>query len=298
MTLSRAIRTFLEHIELQRNLSEHTVMTYRRALGELYDFLKESLGELPPVEEIRTEDIRPFLGWLHDRGLAKKSLRVKLAAVKSLFAFMQKQEWILKNPTALIATPKAEKKLPSFLQQKEVEALLASFDITTPKGARNRALVELLYGAGLRIGEALHITLGDISLKQKTVRVKGKGNKVRIAPFGQKAADALEHYLTLRSELCTPVSGTILFLNGHGEAMSSAVAYKIINKAMRYITESPQKSPHVLRHSFATHLLDNGADISAVSEMLGHSSLSATQVYTHVSVERLKQAYKQAHPRA
>ena len=298
MTLSRAIRTFLEHIELQRNLSQHTVMTYRRGLGEFYDFLKESYGEIPTVEDIRTEDIRPFLGWLHDRGLAKKSLRVKLAAVKSLFSFMQKQEWILKNPTALIATPKAEKKLPSFLQQKEIEALLASFDDSTAKGARNRALVELIYGAGLRISEALNIMLGDISLQQKTVRVKGKGNKVRIAPFGQKASDALERYMSMRCELCGQSSGTILFLNSHGEQMSTAVAYKIINKAMRPITDSPQKSPHVLRHSFATHLLDNGADISAVSEMLGHSSLSATQVYTHVSVERLKNAYKQAHPRA
>ncbi len=298
MKLSDAIHTFLQYIEQNRNLSPNTVTTYSRGLGEFYDFLKESYGDVPEIEEIRTEDIRPFLGWLHDKGLSKKSLRVKIAAVKSLFKFIQKQKWIERNPTTVIAIPKAEKKLPSFLQKEETEHLMNILDDGTPKGARNRALVELLYGAGLRISEALGISISDIDMKQKTVRVRGKGNKIRIVPFGEKASEAISHYLTLRSQLCTQLSGSKVFLNNRGETLSPAVAYKIINRSMRQVTEAEQKSPHVLRHSFATHLLDNGADITAVSEMLGHSSLSATQVYTHLSVERLKNAYKQAHPRA
>ncbi len=139
--------------------------------------------------------------------------------------------------------------------------------------------------------------LGDISLQQKTVRVKGKGNKVRIAPFGQKASDALERYMSMRCELCGQSSGTILFLNSHGEQMSTAVAYKIINKAMRPITDSPQKSPHVLRHSFATHLVEGGADLRAVQEMLGHASILTTEIYTHVSADYLRQVITDFHPR-
>lgn len=298
MTLAQAISTFLQYIEQNRNLSPNTVTTYRRGLETFFDFIKECSDVVPDVAEITTEDIRPFLGWMHDKGLSKKSLRVRIAAVKSLFKFLQKQRVIEKNPTTLIAIPKAERKLPSFLQKDETEKLMDILDDGSPKGTRNRALVELLYGAGLRISEALGILISDIDMQQKTVRVKGKGNKIRIVPFGEKASESIKKYLALRSQLCSKDSGTRLFLNSKGGILSPIVAYKIINRAMRLVTEAKQKSPHVLRHSFATHLLDNGADITAVSEMLGHSSLSATQVYTHLSVERLKSAYKQAHPRA
>jgi site-specific recombinase XerD len=205
---------------------------------------------------------------------------------------------MLKNPANILTAPKVEKKLPSFLQAKEVVILMQSFDRSTPTGSRDAALAELLYGSGLRISEALQLELHSVDRRRSSVRVMGKGSKERIVPVGKATLDALQTYSALRSGFHAPVTETALFLNNNGKRMTPSQAWSVINKAMHGITESKQKSPHVLRHSFATHLLDNGADIQAVSEMLGHASLSTTQVYTHVSVERLKAAYKQAHPKA
>lgn len=289
-------RKFLEYCELERGYSSHTIETYRLALGEFYDYLKENT--LDSADKLTIADIRPFLGWLHDRGLAKKSLRVKFAAVRSFFKWLHRKNICTKDPTAGIATPKIEKKLPSFLRPDEAARLCEGFDVKTPEGARNSALAELLYGAGLRIGEALGMDMKSIDFANGTARVLGKGRKRRIVPFGGKCAVALKRYIALRHLLVSENSGTALFLGKSGKPLGAAVAYKILHKAMLPLTETPQKSPHTLRHSFATHLLDAGADIIAVSEMLGHSSLAATQLYTHVSVERLKNAYKQAHPKA
>lgn len=291
-------RRFLEYCEQEKSYSPHTVETYRHSLGEFFDFLREEGLHTHHLSELKTEDIRPFLGWLHDRGLAKKSLRVKFAAVRSFFSWCRKKKFIERDPATVILAPKVEKKLPSYLSADEAGKLCDSFDITTPEGARNAALVELLYGAGLRIGEALALSGSDIDFSQSAVRVMGKGRKQRVAPFGEKCRKSLQLYMGMRQYLVTPESGRSFFLGTSGKPLNPATAYRIIRSAMLPLTESPQKSPHVLRHSFATHLLDAGADIVAVSEMLGHSSLSATQLYTHVSVERLKNAYRQAHPKA
>ncbi len=290
------IGKFLEYCELERGYSPHTIETYRLALSEFYDYLKEDART--DTDELTATDIRPFLGWLHDRGLAKKSLRVKFAAVRSFFKWLRRKKICSKDPTAGIATPKIEKKLPSFLRPDEAARLCEIFDVKTPEGARNAALAELLYGAGLRIGEVLGLDIQSLDFASGTVRVLGKGRKRRIVPFGEKCTAALKRYIELRPLLVSGDSGTALFLGKSGKPLGAAVAYKILHKAMLPLTETPQKSPHTLRHSFATHLLDAGADIVAVSEMLGHSSLAATQLYTHVSVERLKNAYKQAHPKA
>lgn len=298
MDIPEVIHAFLEYCERERGYSPHTVETYRLALGEFYDYLREESRHDTPLAALKTEDVRPFLGWLHDRGLSKKSLRVKFAAVRSLFAWRRRKRHIERDPTAGITAPKTEKKLPAFLSPDEAAKLCEAFDTATPDGARNAALAELLYGAGLRIGEALGLQTDDIDFGARTVRVTGKGRKQRVVPFGLQCAGALRQYLALRPQLATHESGRAVFLGAAGRPMNPAVAYRILHKAMAPLTESPQKSPHVLRHSFATHLLDAGADITAVSEMLGHSSLSATQLYTHVSVERLKNAYRQAHPKA
>ena len=184
------------------------------------------------------------------------------------------------------------------LIQKEIEMLMQKFDQNTPEGSRDAALTELLYGCGLRISEALQLNINSIDKSAMTVRVLGKGSKERVVPMGRKAMEAIGVYQKLRAELCKSELEKALFVDAKGRRLSATQAWRIIRDAMTGITESKQKSPHVLRHSFATHLLDNGADIQAVSEMLGHASLSTTQVYTHVSVERLKAAYKQSHPKA
>ncbi|MEY3312595.1 MAG: site-specific tyrosine recombinase/integron integrase [Ignavibacteria bacterium] len=297
----QAVQEFLSACELQKGYSPHTIETYRFALMEFLDYFKSEYGVNPDINAIEPADIRPFLGYLHDRGLSKKSLRVKIAAVKSFFKFAFRQSWIDRNPAAIVSTPKAEKKLPSFLQSGEIESLMDSFDPSSPGGARNIAIAELLYSSGLRVSELIQLPMQDLDMHAGTVRVMGKGKKERIVPIGGKAIEALEAYIAMRSYLTsldTARPDGKVFLSDRGKMMNPSVVYRIIRRAMNPVTESPQKSPHVLRHTFATHLLDNGADISSVSEMLGHSSLSATQVYTHVSVDRLKQAYQKAHPRA
>ena len=297
----QAVQEFLSACELQKGFSPHTIETYRFALMEFLDYFKSEYGVNPDINAIEPADIRPFLGYLHDRGLSKKSLRVKIAAVKSFFKFAFRQSWIDRNPAAIVSTPKAEKKLPSFLQSGEIESLMDSFDPSSPGGARNIAIAELLYSSGLRVSELIQLPMHDLDMHAGTVRVMGKGKKERIVPIGGKAIEALEAYIAMRSYLTsldTAKPDGKVFLSDRGKMMNPSVVYRIIRRAMNPVTESPQKSPHVLRHTFATHLLDNGADISSVSEMLGHSSLSATQVYTHVSVDRLKQAYQKAHPRA
>ena len=287
---------FTRYLVDEKAYSDHTLESYSLSLHQFYEYLVESYESEPEIEYIDQDDIRPFLGWLDDRGLGKNSLRLKISAVKSFFKFCYRTKIINNNPARGIFTPKRDKKLPSFLKEKEVDKLIESFDLTDPIGARNRALIEIIYGSGLRISEALSLNVDDLNFSQKIIKVTGKGSKERIIPLGNKSIESIKVYLGLRQKINRKFQNN-LFLTKTGLALDPSGAYRAINSAMKGITESPQKSPHVLRHSFATHLMNNGADINSVSEMLGHSSLSTTQVYTHVSVDRLKKQYKQAHPR-
>jgi len=298
MKFDDGIRLFLTYCEIERNYSQHTIDSYSLSLNQFFDFLGEEWDEVPDLEAITTDDIRPFLSYLMDKGQKKSSLRLKMAAIKSFFRFCQKRDYIEKNPAALIPTPKRDKKLPSFLLQNEISEMLDNIKDDAPASLRDKALAELLYSSGLRISEALQLNVNDINFSQKTVKVLGKGRKERIAHIGDRALSALKKYLSQRAILNNNSSESALFLSVRGNRMNSVNAYRIINRLMKKHTESPQKSPHVLRHTFATHMLDNGADIQSVSEMLGHASLSSTQVYTHISIERLKNAYKKAHPKA
>lgn len=297
MKISIAIRKFLEYCDTERNYSQKTVETYRIALGQFYDYLSEGYSEEPDTSEVLTADIRPFLGHLHDMGRHRSTLRLKISAVKSFFKYCFRMEIISSNPARQVRIPKADKHLPSCLQESECREMLSSFDPQSPCYARDKALCELLYSSGLRISEALAINIGDISFSSRTLRVIGKGNKQREVPIGEVAIMALTDYMAIRPNLLADHAEKALFLSAHGERLGSVAAYRIVHRAMAH-SDTKQKSPHVLRHSFATHLLDNGADINSVSEMLGHSSLSTTQIYTHLSVEHLKSAYKSAHPKA
>lgn len=292
-----AVRAFLEYCDIERSYSARTVEAYQLALDQFGAYLHEEGIGTDNIALLTTDDIRPFLGWLHDAGLSGKSIRLKVAAVRSFFKFCLRQEFITRNPAGLLPSPKSEKKLPSFLQPSEIDALMALFDRSTPEGARDAAIAELLYSSGLRVSELTSLTVGHIQPQEARLRITGKGRKERIIPVGTPAMESLQHYLALRPALAGPASGTALFLTSRGKPVTPAGVYRIIHKALLAVSESDKKSPHVLRHTFATHLLDNGADIRAVSEMLGHSSLSTTQIYTHVSVDRLKKIYKQAHPR-
>lgn len=298
LQIYHAITTFLSDLEIEKGSSDHTVTAYRTALEQFMAFFRETYGEDPNVADITEHEIRPFLGWLHDKGLTKRSIRMKLAAVKSLFKYLVRTGVLDRNPAAVVASPKMEKKLPSFLQQEEARQMATTFDVSTVQGLRDRALCELLYGSGLRLSEALQLNVDDIDPRVRTVRVVGKRSKERIVPVTNSAVEAITEYSARRHELLASSEETALFLGDRGGRLSPASAYRIVKRVLGPLTEAQRKSPHVLRHSFATHLLDNGADLKAVSEMLGHASLSTTQVYTHVSVERLKEAYLKAHPRS
>ena len=296
MNLTESIKIFITYCQKEKDYSEHTLLVYSTALENFADYTMQEFEEEVNINYIDTEDIRPFMGWLHDKGLSKNSIRLKISAVKSFFKFLHKREILSKNPASPIFSTKIDKKLPSFITENEVNKILAEIDSDDPHQARDIALFELLYSSGLRISEALSLKVNDINANTKQLSIVGKGRKQRIVPLGKKALEAIMNYKSKR-ELINKKNKFDLFLNNSGNTLSPAGAYQIINKLMRGKVNSDKKSPHVLRHSFATHLMDHGADINSVSDMLGHSSLSTTQIYTHNTINRLKDIYKKAHPR-
>jgi site-specific recombinase XerD len=296
MRLNLAIENFVNYLQVEKGYSNNTIDTYITALNQFDEFLTEAFEADIDVTILDSDDITPYLGYLHDRGLKKSSLRLKLAAVKSLFKYLFKKELIDRNPAAAVISPKTEKKLPNYLQVKEVDRLLDFFDSTTFEGIRDKALVDVIYSCGLRISEVLEIKINQIDKQERLIKVIGKGKKERYVPIGSKTLETLREYESIRRTINT--STKYLFIKPNGNKLDRFTAYRQVHNAMKSISDISQKSPHTLRHSFATHLLDNGADIRSVSEMLGHSSLSTTQVYTHLSIERLKDAYKKAHPKA
>jgi site-specific recombinase XerD len=296
MRLNLAIENFVNYLQVEKGYSNNTIDTYITALNQFDEFLTEAFEADIDVTILDSDDITPYLGYLHDRGLKKSSLRLKLAAVKSLFKYLFKKELIDRNPAAAVISPKTEKKLPNYLQVKEVDRLLDFFDSTTFEGIRDKALVDVIYSCGLRISEVLEIKINQIDKRERLIKVIGKGKKERYVPIGSKTLETLREYESIRRTINT--STKYLFIKPNGNKLDRFTAYRQVHNAMKSISDISQKSPHTLRHSFATHLLDNGADIRSVSEMLGHSSLSTTQVYTHLSIERLKDAYKKAHPKA
>ncbi len=298
MELKEAINGFLAYCELERNYSPNTIESYRYTLGQFFDFLSDTGQPCNDISTINTRNIKSFIGSLYDNGYKKISLKLKISAIKSFFKFLKKRELLDKNPAAGIPIPKADKKLPSFLMTDEITELMNTPNSGKPLELRNMALIELLYSSGMRISEALNLNMNQIDFSNKIVKVMGKGRKERIVPIGSKAIESLKRYSSVRGTLIKNKSENAFFLSARGFRMNPVDAYRVVNKALKLVSNTSKKSPHVLRHTFATHLLDNGADIQSVSEMLGHSSLSATQVYTHVSIDRLKKAYKKSHPKA
>ncbi|MEW5798785.1 MAG: tyrosine recombinase XerC [Bacteroidota bacterium] len=295
------VRSYLSYIERERNYSSHTITSYANDLTQYCSFLQNEYPEL--VQAHGTVDmsvIRAFLGMLLENGVAKKSVVRKLSSLRSFYKFLVRKKIVASNPTLNIVTPKVEKKLPQFVDKESMERVLSLPDNTTVHGARDSAILELFYGSGIRLSELIGLKVSDINMYDRTLKVTGKGNKQRIVPCTKKAENAIKNYLTIRKEMHPHIynGSTILFTDDKGNALSPHRVYAIVNSYLREVAEVRQKSPHVLRHSFATHLLDNGADILAVKELLGHERLSTTQIYTHVTVERLKKVYQQAHPKA
>lgn len=296
------IGKFLAYLRGEKNLSPHTVKAYRSDLEQFRLFVGRHLGDSgasPPAIDRVT--VRLFLGELQEAGTGRKSAARKLSAVRSFFTYLAKLGKISYNPAMSVSMPRIPKSLPSFLNEPSVNRLMELPDASTLEGSRDRAVLEILYGTGIRVGELVGMNLGDLDLRNARLRVVGKGRKERIVPVGRKAAEAMDTYLRRRSEFLAGPDGPdreAVFLSSRARRMSERAVYRIVHGWIARVSEIEKQSPHVLRHTFATHMLDRGADLRAVKELLGHESLSTTQVYTHVTVDRLKRIYKQAHPKA
>ena len=297
MELSAAISAFSTHIRVEKGLSANTVAAYRRDLMKFSDFAEKRKLSL---EAVRSDDLLDFLAGLYRQRLESKSVARHLVSLRNFFRFAQTQELIPEDPSVNLESPKIRRSLPGYLRLEEVERLLAQPDAKTPFGMRDRAMLEVLYSAGLRVSELVGLRVGDLDTKVGCVRCIGKGDKERIVPIGKKALAMVERYLReARPKLLGKVtSSPTLFVNRRGGALSRVGVWKILSAYGRRAGLRVALTPHMLRHSFATHLLERGADLRSVQLMLGHADISTTQIYTHVVEERLKQIYKAHHPRA
>lgn len=291
--LGGVLCVFLDYVRKERGYSEHTVLAYRSDLSQFVEFLLHKRFALTVSSALSKPTLRLFLYDVGRLGLKARSVARKVAALKSLCRYCVKQGILAVNPAKALATPKMDKPLPVFLTATQAESLEGA---AAADGVRNRAIVEFFYGSGIRLSELRGLSFGDVDRRNMTVRVLGKGRKERIVPITAQAVDALDGYIKERgggAGLREPI-----FVNAKGERLSARQIERIVSASLSMVSQQKKRSPHVLRHSFATHLLDAGADIRAVKELLGHSSLATTQVYTHISREHLLKVYRQAHPRA
>ena len=293
------IDSFIKYLKTERNLADNTLEAYRRDVTQLFLFLKHQ-----DPQKVDRNDIRRYLGWLQQQGMDKRTLGRKLSAVKAYFKYALRESAVTVNPTLGLRSPKQDKKLPGFLSQSQAVQAVESNQGDPADKIRDDAVMELLYGSGLRSSELLGLTPRDLDLSNLQVKVKGKGGKERIVPLTRASAAVLKELLAgpARRRVLRPAGGRedegFVFLGKNGKQMTRRQLQRIVKARIRLSDYGGKASPHALRHSFATHLLDRGADLKAVKELLGHASLSTTQIYTHVTVDRLKKVYKQAHPRA
>jgi len=289
---AKPLQEFLAYLTEERGFSAHTSRAYESDLTQFLDYCQDRLNT-KPLAQITRNDIRDFLGSLLRYGYERASVSRKLSAVKSFFRFLVRTRMVPFNPTRPVKGPSIEKRLPGFLSQFQVAQALEPCGDTESE-LRNSAIMETLYGSGLRAAELVGLNLSDIDFENETIRVRGKGAKERILPLGRQEKEALQRYLAKRKhKAAEPV-----FLNRHGGRLTTRSVQNIVRRMLRRVAGVTATNPHALRHAFATHLLERGADLRAVQELLGHASLSTTQVYTHLTIERLKKVYDKAHPRS
>jgi integrase/recombinase XerC len=336
MTENKLINEFLNYLKFERHFSPHTAKCYAADLSQFCAFLsgQKAAGSPTPgyggarstltatggparptpsgtavlvtedlrqkLIEVRTEQIKQFLAYLNEQDYSKSTTARKLATLRSFYKFCLRRSYVPSNPLASIRTPKQERKLPKFLDVEKVNVLLSTPDDSTLLGARDRAMLEVMYSTGIRVSELVDLNLADVDAAGQCVRVRGKGKKQRTTPIGPTALAAIQKYLAARR--ADPKSANFdqeaLFVNKHGHRLSTRSVRRKLDKYLAEAGLDPTISPHTLRHSFATHMLNNGADLRSVQELLGHQSLSTTQIYTHLTAKKLKEAYDDAHPRS
>jgi integrase/recombinase XerD len=296
--LNDQLQDFLHYLIVERGLAMNTIQSYQRDLKKYIHYIKEH-EKIESLEATSRIHILGFLKQLKESGLSSRTLARHIASIRSFHQFLLRDKVVSHDPSVHVETPQPGRTLPKILSLEEVELLLEAPSLQTAFGVRDKAMLEVLYATGIRVSELVGLNLGDIHLTMGFLRCIGKGNKERIIPIGQAATESLENYInTARSELVGKKTTDALFLNHHGNRISRQGFWKLLKRITKEAAIKKELTPHTLRHSFATHLLENGADLRAVQEMLGHADISTTQIYTHVTKARMKDIYKAFHPRA
>jgi integrase/recombinase XerC len=294
--MNKCVDDYLSYLRYQRNYSNHTIINYENDIKEFLDFIK---SQNISITKVTYSDIRFYLMDLYNKKFSRNSVSRKLSSLRSFYKYLLREDKIKENPFTLVSSPKKAIRLPKFLYYEELEKLFAAPDINTPLGQRNSLILEMLYATGMRVSELVSVKLKDIDYFNKVIRVVGKGNKERLVSFGAYCEDILEKYINDgRQKLLNNNETDIVLLNNRGKPLTDRGVRLIIDNLMKQSCINTHISPHVLRHTFATHMLNEGADLLTVQELLGHANLSTTQVYTHVTNERLREVYLHSHPRA
>lgn len=294
-------KKFLEYLQVEKNYSELTISCYAKDITLFYEFLQSKYQQGFQWQQISILDIRSYLAFLNQEHYAKRTVARRISSLRSFFKYLVRENYLEYNPFLKIATPKLDKKLPSFLDELEINELLA-LPAHNVLGLRDQAVLELLYATGCRVSELVGLTLENVDLANRYVLLHGKGNKERIVPLGKISCDALqEYYDKSRKVILNKYAGSehnYVFINSRGGILTDRSVRRILEKYINQLALHKKVSPHTIRHTFATHLLDHGADLRAVQELLGHVNLSTTQIYTHVTAERISDVYRHNHPRA
>ncbi|WP_034681376.1 tyrosine recombinase XerC [Caldalkalibacillus mannanilyticus] len=290
------VHLFIEYLQIEKNASDHTITNYVRDIEDFSEFLKQQTRlDFAAVSYL---DVRSYLTLLHKKEYGRRTIARKLSSLRSFFRFLQREQYLQSNPIQLAASPKLDKRLPHYFYSTELEELFSVADLTQPLGQRNQAILETLYASGMRVSELVGLDLEHLDLDVGMALVYGKGSKERFVPLGQFAIEALERYIDNGRLQLKPKNEKALFLNKLGNRLSDRSVRRILNQLIEQSTLTLRISPHKLRHSFATHMLEGGADLRSVQEMLGHVNISTTQIYTHITNQRLREVYNKTHPRS
>ena len=292
------IQPFIDYLKFEKRYSEHTIRGYHDDLHQFFQYIEKEFGPLE-VAEISSSFVRSWLAFMKDNNLSSRSIRRKISSLKSFFKFQLLKGNLQQTPMTGISTPRVGKKLPVFVDQKDIQTLFTHIEFPdTWQGATDRLLLTIFYHTGMRLSELINLKESQVNFGNNTIKVLGKGNKERIIPFSPGLASDIKTYLRGKQDIPGNPGREYLLTNEGGKKLYSKYAYLAVKKYLSQITTVEKKSPHVLRHSFATHLMNAGADLNSVKELLGHSSLAATQLYTHNSIEKLKEVFKKSHPKA
>ena len=293
-----SIAKFIEYISFEKRFSKHTVEAYKNDLTQFTEYIKSDHLIGSPAE-CNHLPIRSWIVKMMEEGISPRTVNRKITTLKTFYKFLLKQEMVRENPMLRIQSPKLSKRLPVFVEKDKMDMLLDKVDFGEGfEAIRDRVIIEMFYATGMRLSELVNLKDSDIDFYGSTVRILGKRNKERLVPFGNSLKHLIEKYKGQKKSVKIPIRDGYFFIKEDGKPLYQKMVYRLVNKYLNKVTTIDKKSPHILRHTFATHMLNNGADLNSIKELLGHTNLSATQIYTHNTVEKLKNVHKQAHPKA